>query len=30
MQQSIRDYGRKLVENKAREEAKKVMFRMKD
>jgi hypothetical protein len=30
MQQSLRDYARKLVENKAREEAGKVLIRMKD
>ncbi|KAK7331246.1 hypothetical protein VNO77_25466 [Canavalia gladiata] len=30
MQQSLRDYARKLVENKAREEAGKIMIRMKD
>ncbi|MCH85237.1 ROOT HAIR defective 3 GTP-binding family protein, partial [Trifolium medium] len=30
MKQSLRDYARKLVENKAREEAGKVMYRMKD
>ncbi|PNX90065.1 protein root hair defective 3, partial [Trifolium pratense] len=30
MKQSLRDYARKLVENKAREEVGKVMYRMKD
>lgn len=30
MQQSLRGYARKLVENKAREEAGKVLIRMKD
>ncbi|XP_027339093.1 protein ROOT HAIR DEFECTIVE 3 homolog 2 isoform X2 [Abrus precatorius] len=30
MQQSLRDYARKVVENKAREEAGKIMIRMKD
>lgn len=30
MQQSLRDYARKLVENKAREEAGKILIRMKD
>ncbi|XP_057451089.1 protein ROOT HAIR DEFECTIVE 3 homolog 2-like [Lotus japonicus] len=30
MQQSLRDHGRKVVENKAREEAGKILIRMKD
>ncbi|XP_057459135.1 protein ROOT HAIR DEFECTIVE 3 homolog 2-like [Lotus japonicus] len=30
MQQSLRDHGRKVVENKAREEAGKIIIRMKD
>lgn len=30
MQQSLRDYARKVVENKAREEAGKILIRMKD
>jgi len=30
MQQSLRDYARKVVENKARDEAGKILIRMKD
>lgn len=30
MQQNLRDYARKVVENKAREEAGKILIRMKD